>query len=67
MKSKNTILILAPGSIIILIAVQLFIIGGLWKQKDEMFDLRYKTLSQEAMSALIRLKHTDGFDTLPGK
>jgi two-component system phosphate regulon sensor histidine kinase PhoR len=63
MKSKNTILILAPGSIIILIAVQLFIIGGLWKQKDEMFDLRYKTLSQEAMSALIRLKHTDGFDT----
>ena len=63
MKKKNWILILGTSAIIILISVQLFIIGGVWKQKDEMFDLRYKTLSQEAMVMLGKLKNTDGFDT----
>ena len=63
MKKKNRILILGIGSIIIFISVQIFIVGGIWKQKDEMFDLRYKTLSQEAMVQLGKFKNTDGFDT----
>ena len=63
MKKKNWILILGIGSIIIFISVQLFIIGGIWRQKDEMFDLRYKTLSQEALAQLEKTKNTDGFDT----
>jgi signal transduction histidine kinase len=63
MKKKNGILILGAGSIIILISVQLFIVGGIWRQKDEMFDLRYKSLSQEAMVQLSKFKNTDGFDT----
>ena len=63
MKKKNSILILGIGSIIILISVQLFIVRGIWRQKDEMFDLRYKSLSQEAMAQLSKLKNADGFDT----
>jgi signal transduction histidine kinase len=63
MKKKNSILLLGIGSIIILISVQLFIVRGIWRQKDEMFDLRYKSLSQEAMVQLSKLKNTDGFDT----
>jgi signal transduction histidine kinase len=63
MKKKNTILIFGTGSIIILISVQIFIIGSVWRQKDEMFDLRYKTLSQDVVSKLSKLNNNAGFDT----
>jgi signal transduction histidine kinase len=63
MRSRNRLLLLGVGSIIILSSIQLFIIGGVWKQKNEMFDLRYKTLSQEAMTLFSKQNHTDGFDT----
>jgi two-component system phosphate regulon sensor histidine kinase PhoR len=63
MKKRNTILLLGIFSIIILIASQIIIIRGVWKQKDEMFNLRYKLLSQDAMELLSRQWSTDGFDT----
>jgi signal transduction histidine kinase len=63
MKKKNTILIFGTGSILILISVQIFLIGSVWKQKDEMFDLRYKTLSQDVMAKLNKVNNNTGFDT----
>jgi signal transduction histidine kinase len=51
-------------SIIILISVQLFIIRGVWKQKDEMFALRYTMRSEEALNFIYRRMATDGFDTV---
>jgi signal transduction histidine kinase len=63
MKKKNTILIFGTASIIILISVQMFLIRSVWKQKDEMFDLRYKTLSQEAITRYSRFDSETGFDT----
>lgn len=64
MKKKNTVLLLGIMSIIILISVQVFIIRNVWKQKDEMFSLRYTMLSQEALSMMNRRMRTDGFDTV---
>lgn len=63
MKTKNTILIFGMGSIIILISVQVFLILNVWQEKDEMFDLRYKTLSQEAIAKYSKLDYNIGFDT----
>jgi signal transduction histidine kinase len=63
MKKKNTILLFGTGSIIILISVQIFLIGSVWKQKDEMFDLRYKTLSQDVVSRISKVNNNIGFDT----
>jgi signal transduction histidine kinase len=63
MKKKNTILLFGTGSIIILISVQIFLIGSVWNQKDEMFDLRYKTLSQEAVAKYSKFNDNTGFDT----
>jgi two-component system, OmpR family, phosphate regulon sensor histidine kinase PhoR len=63
MKVKNTILLFGTGAIIILISVQIFLIGNVWKQKAEMFDLRYKTLSQDVVSKLRRMNSNIGFDT----
>ncbi|HUX58768.1 MAG TPA: HAMP domain-containing sensor histidine kinase [Bacteroidales bacterium] len=63
MKRRNTVQILGVISIIILISVQVFILRGLWNQKDEMFNLRYRLISQDAVSSMYRRLSTDGFDT----
>ncbi len=63
MKKRNTILLFGILSIIILITVQIIIIRGVWQQKDEMFNLRYRLYSQDALSAMSRRWSTDGFDT----
>ena len=66
MKKRNTVLILGIVSIIILISVQVFIIKGIWNQKDEMFILSYTMRSQEALDFINRRmpSGTDGFDTV---
>jgi signal transduction histidine kinase len=64
MKKRNTVLLLGEISIIILISVQIFIIKGIWNQKDEMFALRYTLRSQEALFYINRRMPTDGFDTV---
>lgn len=63
MKKKNTILILGIVSMLILIAVQVYIITGVWKQKNQMFSLQYTIRSQEAFN-FMRFTSTDGFDTV---
>ena len=63
MKKKNTLLLPGIISIFILISVQVIIIRGMWKQKDEMFNLRYRVFSQDALSSMYRRLSTDGFDT----
>jgi signal transduction histidine kinase len=61
MKKKDYVLITGIISIIVLISVQVFIIRDIWAEKNVMFDLKYKTLSREAMDQLRRLNRTDGF------
>jgi two-component system phosphate regulon sensor histidine kinase PhoR len=39
-------------------------VRGIWKQKDEMFVLRYTLRSQEALSFINRRMQGDGFDTV---
>ena len=63
MKKRNTILLLGIFSIIILITAQIIIIRGVWRQKDEMLNLRYRLFSQDALELLARQWSTDGFDT----
>ncbi len=64
MKKKNTVLLLGIISIVILILVQIYLARGIWKQKDEMFILRYTLSSQEALNFINRRMQNDGFDTV---
>ncbi len=64
MKKRNTVLIFGVSSIIILISVQIFIIRGVWLQKNELFAIRYAVRSQEGISYIYREMRTSGFDTL---
>lgn len=64
MKKKNTVLLLGITSILILISVQIFIIIGVWKQKNEMFTLRYTMRSQEGLGYIRFVERVDPFDTV---
>jgi len=64
MKNKNTVLLLGVASILILISVQVFIIIGIWKQKNEAFTLKYTVLSKDALTYISRRMPSDGFDTV---
>ncbi len=64
MKKRNTILLLGVAAIAILIIAQIIIIRGIWKQNLEMLDLRYRLLSQEAVSTLRRPQALDVYDTV---
>ena len=63
MGKRNTILIIGIISIVILLTIQSFIIIGVLRQRDEMFNLRYRVYSQDALASLSRGWGTDGFDT----
>ena len=64
MKNRNAVLILGVSSILILISIQVFIIRGVWKQKDELFAIRYTIRTQEGLNYIWRGMSTDGFDTV---
>jgi signal transduction histidine kinase len=64
MKKRNTIQFLGILSIIILIMAQVIIIKGILKTSAEMLPLRYRSLSQEALSSLRGPRAIDPFDTV---
>jgi two-component system phosphate regulon sensor histidine kinase PhoR len=63
MKKRDTILLPGIVSIIILMIAQIIIVSGVWRQKDEMFNLRYRLYTQDALEYMGRRWGTDGFDT----
>jgi two-component system, OmpR family, phosphate regulon sensor histidine kinase PhoR len=63
-KKRDAVLLLGISSILILITVQVFMIAGIWKQKNETFALKYTMLSREALAFINRRMPTDGFDTV---
>lgn len=63
MQKKNTVLLLGILSILIVISVQVFLITGIWKQRNEMFSLRYTLGSQEALNFINRRLNINPFDT----
>jgi two-component system, OmpR family, phosphate regulon sensor histidine kinase PhoR len=63
MGKKNTVLMLGILAIIVLVAAQVIIIRSNWKQNDEMLLLRYRSLSQDAVTAL-RGSRSTAYDTV---
>src|SRR5664279_22304 len=64
MKKKNTVLIFGITSILVLISVQVYIIKGIWQQKDQLFAISYTIHSREGVYAITSGTATDGFDTV---
>jgi two-component system, OmpR family, phosphate regulon sensor histidine kinase PhoR len=63
MKKRDTVLLLGILAILILIAAQVIIIRGVWKQQDQTLKFRYRELSQQAVGTL-RNQRINAFDTV---
>jgi signal transduction histidine kinase len=63
MHKKNTVLPLGIFAILILIAAQILIIRGVWKQQDQTIFFKYRDLSQQAVATL-RGQKVNAFDTV---
>ena len=63
MRKKNTVLLLGIFAILILIAAQVIIIRGVWKQQDQTIFFKYRDLSQQAVATL-RGQKINAFDTV---
>jgi signal transduction histidine kinase len=64
MKKRNTILLLGISAVAILVIAQIIIIRGILRQNYEMLYLRYRLLSQEAVTSLRRQYRVDVYDTV---
>ena len=47
--NRNKIIILALIALLIFISVQFFVLRIIWQQEDELLDLRYRTISRDAI------------------
>ncbi len=61
MKKYRTFLPVAVALLLFLLS-QFFIVRQIWKQKDEVFRIKYYTGSQEAMDKMSNDKRGSGFD-----
>ncbi len=59
MKKRNTVLLLGIFAILVVIAAQVIIIRGVWRQQDQTIRFRYRDLSRQALQGQSLL----GFDT----
>ena len=60
MKSKTLLTVAAAG--ILFLTSQFFIVRQIWRQKDEVFTLKYRSGSQEAIDNMMVKSGDSGFD-----
>jgi signal transduction histidine kinase len=59
---RQLLLLVSLAALIIFLAVQAYMIQSIWKQKEEILLMRYKSLSREALSLLLAKKKQNGFE-----
>lgn len=59
---RNVLLVISVTALLVFISVQIYMIGNLWKQKEEQLNLRYVMFSREALSDLLVKKNKNGFE-----
>lgn len=59
---RQLLLVVSLAALILFVAVQMFMINSIWRQKEEIITMRYKSLSREGLSMLLSKKKTNGFE-----
>jgi signal transduction histidine kinase len=62
MMKRSILITLSFSAILIFMGVQVYLVHNIWKQKDEQLTLRYKILSREAFSAMMKRTGQNGFE-----
>jgi len=59
---RQLLLLVSLGALLLFLAVQSYMIHSIWKQKEEILLMRYKSLSREGLSLLLSKKKQNGFE-----
>ena len=59
---RQFLLVISLSALLLFVAVQMFMINSIWRQKEEIITMRYKSLSREGLSILLSKKKTNGFE-----
>ena len=59
---RHLLLIFSLAALILFLAVQAYMIQSIWKQREEILLMRYKSLSREGLSLLLTMKKQNGFE-----
>lgn len=59
---RHFLIVVLIGALMFFLAFQIYMIRSIWKQKEEILFMRYKTLSREALTMLLTAKKANGFE-----
>jgi len=59
---RQLLLFVSLAALLLFVAVQMFMIHSIWRQKEEIIIMRYKSLSREGLSLLLSKKKSNGFE-----
>lgn len=59
---RQLLLVVSLAALVLFVAVQFYLINSIWKQKEEILTMRYRSLSREGLSLLLSKKKNTGFE-----
>lgn len=59
---RQLLLVVSLAALLLFVAVQMYMIHNIWRQKEEILNMRYRDLSREGLSLLISKKQSNGFE-----
>lgn len=59
---RHLLLVASLAALLLFVAVQFYLIHSIWRQKEEILTMRYRSLSREGLSLLLAKKKSNGFE-----
>ncbi len=59
---RQLLLVVSLAALVLFVAVQLYMINNIWRQKEEILNMRYRDLSREGLSLLLSKTQNNGFE-----
>ncbi|MBE0677203.1 MAG: HAMP domain-containing histidine kinase [Bacteroidales bacterium] len=59
---RHLLLVASLAALLLFVAVQFYLINSIWRQKEEILTMRYRSLSREGLSLLLSKKKSNGFE-----
>lgn len=59
---RKLLLVVSLAAMVLFVAVQFWLIYSIWKQKEEILNMRYRDFTREGLSMLLSKKQSNGFE-----
>ena len=59
---RHLLIVVSVAALMLFLALQVYMVRSIWRQKEEILFMRYKTLSRDALSKLLSAKKVNGYE-----